>query len=221
MKEAIKHFLAKYGLFSKVDLSRRMLQITNWACHGCRSTAPPPIKRMVLASYIKDYGLKHFVETGTHLGDTLADIAHDTSILALSIELDAALYNAAVRRFAGWSNVTLLHGDSGVLMPVVVKGLMSPTLFWLDGHYSGGTTAKSEIETPVSAELQAIFRSPVQGHVILIDDVRCFDGTHDYPHLDELLAIIRTDGRYAIEVSTDILRLTPKQAKTTVCYQGG
>ena len=162
MKDAIKHSLAKCGLFSKLDLLRRMLQIANWVRHGSRSIAPPPIKRMVLGSYVKDYGLKHFVETGTHLGDTLADIAHDTSIHAVSIELDAAYYNAAVRRFAGWSNVTLLHGDSGVLMPDVVRGLMSPTLFWLDGHYSGGTTAKGEMETPVSAELQAIFRSPVQ-----------------------------------------------------------
>ena len=41
--------------------------------------------------------------------------------------------------------------------------------------------------------------------------MRCFDGSHDYPHLDELLAFIRADGRYKVEVSTDILRLTCKR----------
>jgi len=67
------------------------------------------------------------------------------------------------------------------------------------------------METPVSAELQAILASPIAGHVILIDDVRCFDGSHDYPHLDELMTVIRSDIRYHAEVSADILRLTPKR----------
>jgi len=62
----------------------------------------------------------------------------------------------------------------------------------------------------VSAELEAILKSPVAGHVILIDDTRRFDGTNDYPHLHELMIRIYRDGQYSIEVSTDILRLTPK-----------
>jgi hypothetical protein len=210
MKKEIKYSLAKYGLFSNLDLLRQLLQIITWLRHGSRGIAPSPIKRMVLASYLKDYGIQHFVETGTHHGDTLAYIAHDTSIHAVSIELDHACYRAAVRRFATWNNVTLLHGDSGALMPKVVDSMTAPALFWLDGHYSGDSTAKGEKNTPVSAELQAILRSAVAGHVILIDDVRCFDGTLDYPHLDELLATIRADGRYAVEVSGDIIRLTPK-----------
>lgn len=51
----------------------------------------------------------------------------------------------------------------------------------------------------------------MRGHVILIDDVRCFDGSLDYPYLDDFLAVIRAEGRYHLEVSTDILRMTPKQ----------
>jgi hypothetical protein len=128
----------------------------------------------------------------------------------VSIELDDDLYHAAARRFSDWQNVTLLHGDSGQIMSEIVDSLRAPAMFWLDGHYSGASTARGDKETPVSAELQAIIGSRVPGHVILIDDVRCFDGTHDYPHLDELLASIRADGRYDIEISSDILRLTPK-----------
>lgn len=105
----------------------------------------------------------------------------------------------------------ILYDDSGKLMPTIVTGLSSPALFWLDGHYSGGVTARGDMETPVSAELQAILASPIAGHVILIDDVRCFDGSHDYPHLDEFMAVIRADGRYYAEVSADILRLTPRR----------
>jgi hypothetical protein len=98
-----------------------------------------------------------------------------------------------------------------VVLPQIVAGLKKPALFWLDGHYSGDQTARGNLDTPVSQELQAILSAEVQGHVILIDDVRCFDGTHDYPHLDELLAAIRQDGRYEAEVSADILRMVPRR----------
>jgi len=45
---------------------------------------------------------------------------------------------------------------------------------------------------------------------VLIDDARYFDGTNDYPHLDDLLHVIREDGSYSAEVSADIVRLVPR-----------
>lgn len=210
MKQPIKYSLYRFGLYPYLDNLRYFAQVITWLSHGSCGIAPPPLKRMVLSSYMRSYRLKHFVETGTYLGDTLAHIAKDQEIQATSIELDDALYDAAVQRFKDYRNITLLHGDSSELIVDVVSKLTEPTLFWLDGHYSGGGTAKGGLETPVSMELEAILQSPIYGHVILIDDLRCFNGTHDYPHLDELLASIRSDGRYKAEVSADILRLTPK-----------
>jgi hypothetical protein len=165
---------------------------------------------MVIKSYLRAYHLNCFVETGTHLGDTLADVAQNQSVRSISIELADEYFQTAQERFAKYTNVSLFHGDSGKLMPQIVAELKQPTLFWLDGHYSGGLTAKGDLETPISEELQTILRSPVKGPVILIDDIRCFDGNHDYSYLDQLLAVIRTDGRYQVEISADILRLTPK-----------
>lgn len=165
---------------------------------------------MVLSAYRRQFGLTQFIETGTHLGDTLAYIAQQKSVHATSIELDETYYRAAKQRFIGYSNVTMLQGDSGKLLPELVYRLQTPALFWLDGHYSGGDTGKGELDTPVSVELDAILGLPVKGHVILIDDARCFDGTQDYPHLDRLLETVRRNNTYHIEVSTDIIRLTPK-----------
>lgn len=209
MKKLIKHGLSRSGLLPKVDLTRRLPEITAWLRNGCTGVAPPPVKRLVLGAYLKRFGLRQFIETGTHLGDTVAYVAQDRQVQATSIELDDAYYEAARQRFAGYPNVTILHGDSGLILPQLVRQLTAPALFWLDGHYSGGVTGKGELDTPVSAELAAILDSKVKGHVILIDDVRCFDGTHDYPYLDRLLETVRMNGNYRAEVSTDIVRLIP------------
>lgn len=209
MKTFFKHSLSSIGLFPYLDLLRRLPETIHWLCSGCRGIAPSPVKRMVLAEYLRIYRLKHFIETGTHLGDTLADISHNRSIHATSIELDESYFKAAKKRFAKYQNVTLLQGDSGALIPAIVESLEEPALFWLDGHYSGGSTGKGALETPVSAELDAILQSPIKGHVILIDDARCFDGTHDYPKIDRLLETVRHTGKYQIEISTDIIRITP------------
>ena len=43
----------------------------------------------------------------------------------------------------------ILQGDSTDVLPEVVEKMDEPTLFWLDGHYSGGITASGEQETPI------------------------------------------------------------------------
>jgi len=198
------------GILPMLELIRRLPEIVRWIQAGCTSIAPAPVKHMVLSTYRKQYGLTSFIETGTHLGDTLAYIAKQKMVHVTSIELDEAYYRAAKKRFVRYPNVTLLQGDSGKLLPEQVSQLQIPTLFWLDGHYSGGDTGKGELHTPISAELEAILDSSIKGHVILIDDARLFDGTQDYPHLDQLLETVRRKKTYHIEVSADISRLTPK-----------
>lgn len=165
---------------------------------------------MIISSYLKRFHLTHFIETGTHLGDTLADIAYNRSVTCTSIELADEYFHKALQRFRRYPNVMLEHGDSAVVLPECIDKLQFPALFWLDGHYSGGNTASSEVETPVSTELQAILNSSIKTHVILIDDARCFNGANTYPYLEVLLQTIRCDGNYDIEVSADIIRMTPK-----------
>ena len=210
MKTKFKYWLSEFGLFPKLDLFRRLPEIVHWIASGCSGTAPPPVKRMIISSYLKRFDLSHFIETGTHLGDTLANIAYNRSVTCTSIELSDEYFHKASQRFRRYPNVVLKHGDSAAVLPEYIHGLQAPTLFWLDGHYSGGNTACGQVETPVSTELQAILDSPIKTHVILIDDARCFNGTNTYPYLDMLLQTIRQSANYNIEVSADIIRLTPK-----------
>jgi hypothetical protein len=130
-----------------------------------------------------------------------------------SIELDCELHKRAAQRFARRGNVTLLCGDSGTELPKLLDRISTPTLFWLDGHYSAGITARGDKDTPVLAELEAIARHPVHGHVILIDDARCFDGSHDYPSLREIHdRASRHWPDHTFEVRDDIIRILPRVA---------
>lgn len=210
IKTKLKHQLSHMGLFPVLDLVRRIPEILGWLRSGCIGAAPPPVKRMVLKAYLKRYSLKTFFETGTYFGDTTAYIASCKAVRVTSIELDPSYYAMARDRFSSESNVTILNGDSGEVLPPLVRELDGPALFWLDGHYSGANTGKGGTDTPVSIELESILSSPVSGHVILIDDAHCFDGSQDYPYLEELLNTVRQKGMYDIEVTADIVRLTPR-----------
>ncbi len=166
---------------------------------------------MVIASYLRRFCIDSFIETGTNLGDTLGYFAKK-GIWCTSIELSEELHQAACALFKTRKNVRLVQGDSSQRLPQLLDALDKPALFWLDGHYSSGLTASAKTHTPISAELDAILLHPIKQHVILIDDARYFDGTDDYPHLDDLLRVIREDGSYSTEVSTDIIRLVPRVA---------
>ena len=210
MNSIIKNQLSQLGILQHLNAFRMHYETRRWIAKGYRGTPPLSVKRKILMAYLQNYRLTQFIETGTHLGDTLAYIAHDKSIHCTSIELAEVYYKQAKHRFRSYTNIDLIHGDSGALMASVINKLDSPALFWLDGHYSGGLTAQGTIDTPICAELEAILMSRHKDHVILIDDVRCFDGTNNYPHLDDLLKVVRDKSDYCAEVSADIIRLTPR-----------
>jgi hypothetical protein len=209
VKDTIKNMLRRVGLYYPVYSVRQIPAIIRWMRGGCSGPAPHAVKMSVVRSYLCKYKLKQFVETGTYLGDTLEYIARE-GVVCTSIELSEQLHAKAMVRFAGFENVNLILGDSARKMPMLLNAIEKPTLFWLDGHYSGDFTAKGEKDSPILAELEAIYNHPVAGHVILIDDARCFDGTNDYPQLDELLRRVNKEGRYKSEVSIDIIRLVPR-----------
>lgn len=178
-----------------------------WRAEG--SPLPPPsrVKQRTIREYARRFGLTELVEPGTYMGHTVEACTGFFDRIT-SIELDPALFAAARARFARHDHVRILQGDSATILPGVLAEIVSPTLFWLDGHYSGGITARADLETPIRAELDAILNHPVVGHVVLIDDARCFDGRNDYPTLDELAEMVRSvNPRYRFEVREDVARI--------------
>ena len=100
-----------------------------------------------------------------------------------------------------------MHGDSAVLLSSVIKDIPEPVIFWLDGHYSGGKTAKGESECPIWSELDQIITRQLP-HIILIDDARCFIGKQDYPTIEELQRyFVDKNINHSFEVKDDIIRI--------------
>jgi hypothetical protein len=168
---------------------------------------PPPhfVKQLAIRRYGKIYSLSTLIETGTFQGDmVVAQRSHFKRII--SIELSRDHFERAKGRFKNDPNIEILPGDSGVLLKEIVPTLSQPSLFWLDGHYSGGNTAKGGSATPILKELETIFASKVN-HVVLIDDARLFSGSDDYPTIGSLKALVTRNG-WEISVLDDIIRVT-------------
>lgn len=164
------------------------------------------MKQEIVREYGRRFALDTLIETGTYRGDMI-NACRGTFNRIVSIELDDVLFEEAHRRFGASSQVSVLHGDSGQLLTDTLRTLAKPSLFWLDGHYCGTVTARGRVETPILLELSAILNHPVRDHVILIDDARCFDGTSDYPAIDDLRRLVlhaRPD--WVFEVASDIIR---------------
>lgn len=187
---------------------RQNAQILHWIGQGCPIPPPPAVKRRLLAAHLKRHGLKTFIETGTFKGDTLDQMSRLVD-RAVSIELSDEYFERARQRFARRAHIELLKGDSGEALPPLVARLREPALFWLDGHYSAGRTAHGTEASPISRELDSILASPVQGHVVMIDDVADFNGQGGYPPIGELLTTLARDGRYSCRIEANILILEP------------
>jgi hypothetical protein len=196
-KEAIKQSPLCSDYFSRRSIHQ-------WITDGYSYPPPHALKSMSILYYALTYRLRTLVETGTYLGD-MVWAQKDNFDRIYSIELSTELFQRARTRFARYSHIKLIQGDSSDRIAEVVKVLDAPALFWLDGHYSGGITAKGAMECPVFAELDHIFKSAIKNHVILIDDARLFVGANDYPTIPELKAFVLDRGPYDLRVENDFI----------------
>lgn len=174
-----------------------------------RSSPQHSTKQCLLLHYAEKYHLTTLVETGTYMGDMIYAMKNHFTAL-YSIELDHDLAVNAKKRFANHPHITILEGDSAKLLPKVLQNIKGNTLFWLDGHYSGGVTAKGDSETPIMQELKAILTSDISNCVIAIDDANLFNGgTQDYPTIDDLKKICAQSRGCELEVRDNIIILRP------------
>lgn len=209
MKKLIKRFVLPFvPLFILKPLKElyQKKQLRDWEEAG--RPAPPPhiVKRMTIAGYQGKYGYSTLIETGTFMGD-MVEAQKNNFKRIISIELSDHLCKRAKNKFRADNNVTIVHGDSGKVLNDVLKNISEPAIFWLDGHYSSGITAKGDTNCPIFGELDAILASNVKNHILLIDDARLFSGDDDYPTIDQVTRyILDRNLNYKVEVKDDIIR---------------
>lgn len=172
-----------------------------------RLSGPQPhaIKKATIHEYQERYKIHTFIETGTYLGEMVEAMKNSFEKI-YSVELNEKLYEEAKEKFAKDNNISIIHGDSGTVLPFLLKNITEPTLFWLDGHYSGGFTSKWALDTPIKSELKSIFEHPNKSHVILIDDARLFNGANDYPTYRDVKTIAKKYG-YTSRKGNDIIAI--------------
>ena len=146
-------------LLNWLTRNRQVDPLAEWERRGRPVPPPHVVKQRVLRGYAERYHLKIFVETGTYRGDMVEAMKHLFHRI-YSIELSDTLFAAARRRFRRDSHIELLHGDSSQELGRIMERVDQPVLFWLDGHYSAGDTARGEKDTPICDELAEIFRAP-------------------------------------------------------------
>jgi hypothetical protein len=164
-------------------------------------------KCALLSDTMLAHDLRVFVETGTHDGDTVASVRKATDCEAYTIEMGEDYFDRAAMRFAHDTRVRTLFGNSGALLPNVLGRFDCPALIWLDAHPGEIGTAGTYGETPLRAELHAIFDAPTHKHVVLIDDARLL-GEPGWPTLDEIRAIVEPTG-WTVTEADDIVRCMP------------
>jgi hypothetical protein len=149
------------------------------------------------------FNIDLFIETGTYLGVTTNYVRKYFSKI-YSIELSKDLAKEACSYFKNKKNITIIQGDSGLLIGEILKENTSKKIFWLDAHYSAGITACSTTfgDTPISKEIEEILKYWVTESVILIDDARLFTGKDNYPTVSDLTKFI-TDKNQKLKVFLD------------------
>ena len=218
LMSALKELLKKSFLFPFLSSVRKGLTknaterriINEWNLSG-RPVPPPQLyKQQVITRYASRHRINVFIESGTYKGDTTY-YCRNLFTKIYSIELDSSLFERATQRFEKYPYIKIVNGDSGEKIEEILKNVAEPCLFWLDGHYSEGITAKGDLNTPVLKELTHIFNHQCKSHVILIDDARCFIGKDDYPSIPELKNFIfslNPDVEFYVE--DDIIRISKK-----------
>ena len=160
-----------------------------------------------------------FVETGTYKADTSL-WASSNFDQVYSIELSPDLYRQTSLKYRNYANINFLNGNSSEILPKIMAEISQPSIFWLDGHWSGDGTAGEENECPLLQEIEAINNFGYEKY-IFIDNARLFlspppppNNINHWPTIAEILKKIEqgVPDSYTI-VYNDVIISIPSKYK--------
>lgn len=141
-----------------------------------------------------------FIETGCEDGNGIQAALDAGFDAVLSLELNLSSVNRVRKRFANERRpVTIVHGDSAMLLPGVLEQIKQPVTFWLDAH--------PENWSPVLMELAAFRAHPIKTHTILIDDRRLMQGAWKEITEDKVrAALLAINPNYVLSLDLGVVK---------------
>jgi len=208
MKNIIRNILrgiVPVFLYNYLLKKRNVKLLAAWEKNGHPFPVPHILKENVIHKIQQKTSYSILIETGTLRGNMI-EAQKKIFKKIFSVEINNVLYKNAKARFKRNKNVTILHGDSSIILPKILKELHEPAIFYIDAHYVEGISEKGSKITPIIDELKAILKSKPFNHIILIDDAHYFNGENGYPNINKLNQIIKANrSNYTMKIENDII----------------
>lgn len=133
----------------------------------------PSIDENFLKKLKDDYKkYKCFIETGTYMGETIMHMEKLFDNL-YTIEISDKYHNLVKQKYKR-DKIKFILGDSGDVFLKLLPNLMTDSIFFLDGHNSGGDTGKGHKDCPLYEEVTSINNFFKKSAILIIDDYRLF-----------------------------------------------
>ena len=113
-----------------------------------------------------------FIETGTFNGDTTFALEPYFEKLH-TVEFSETYYNKTKSKYKG-NKINFILGDSSIVFGDLLPNITDKCIFFLDGHWSGADTGKSNKDCPLDEEITCINDLFQNEAIIIIDDYRLF-----------------------------------------------
>ena len=101
----------------------------------------------------------------------------------------------------------------------VISQLNSPSIFWLDAHWCGGSTYGVDDECPLLEEISLIIEH-AENHIIIIDDARLFLkpptkllSSDQWPGLNEIVGLLLKRTNFYTFACEDVIVSIPLAGK--------
>lgn len=174
------------------------------------------VKYRQLAALQRRTSADVLIETGTYLGVTTRRCARHFKRIE-TIELDPKLAKAAELFLKPFPHISVIQGDALRELPkcIVRIGETERAIVFLDGHFSGGNTACSDLSEPACDEIELFRGKTDQISGVIIDDFRTFGTQQGVPKKSELFKIIEeifVEPEFQIQVLWDQVVITRKSA---------
>jgi hypothetical protein len=133
----------------------------------------PSLNKIFLNLLQDDYKKYNcFIETGTLNGGTIFALEPYFNKL-YTIEFNEKYYINTKNKYQG-NKINFILGDSAVVLEKLLPNITDNCIFFLDGHWSGGDTGRSNKDCPLNEEITHINNLFTNEAIIIIDDFRLF-----------------------------------------------